>query len=106
VTHDDAVLIDELTRKLDEMTRAFMEWRKIAEERARQIVALSQSCPMYLSGTSGADGDAPIILHDATDPGPNLVAETRVAYHAIVDSFTTDVAFPARALRGGDGILR
>jgi hypothetical protein len=30
-------------------------------------------------------------LHDATDPGPKLVAETRAA-------------FPARALRGGDGV--
>jgi hypothetical protein len=30
----------------------------------------------------------------------------RAACHSTVGSFTTDVAFPARALRGGDGILR
>ena len=32
------------------------------------------------------------LLHDATNPGPTLVAETRAA-------------FPARALRGGNGVF-
>jgi hypothetical protein len=60
-----------------------------------------------------------ILATDATDPGPQLVAETREAVWAPVrwvtraeveahfpDPNETRAAFPARALRGGDGVPR
>jgi hypothetical protein len=70
--------------------------------RAKQIATLLQRCADLTAARDAWQEQALAALneerrlltiaHDATSPGPTLVAETRAA-------------FPARALRGGNGVF-
>lgn len=72
-------------------------WQRLAEERAQQIAGLrARNADLVLARDAVLQTmrdvmrDAAWHAHDATDPGPVLIAETRAA-------------FPAAALRGGNG---
>lgn len=73
------------------------DWQRIAEERAHQIAELlERNADLVIARDAALQTMRDVTraaawhAHDATDPGPVLIAETRAA-------------FPAAALRGGDG---
>jgi len=74
----DAECIASLLQDCDSLRRMLAAANELLAVRDLQLTALRQALHEATS------------LRDATDPGPTLVAETRAA-------------FPANALRGGDG---
>ena len=72
--------------------------RDACAEQVRRLLARGEAHaahPVFWCGPDGVLRE----LHDATDPGAALVAETRAALRQ-------QAPIPANALRGGDGIQR
>jgi hypothetical protein len=86
------ILIAELCNEGDTFRRMLAAANELLATRELQIVALRQALHEATErGDAHAAYPAVVVLTDATDPGPKLVAETRAA-------------FPINALRGGNGV--